>query len=438
MAGRAVRERPLHPRGCVRAPGWQLLAMRRARIALVVLTAINLLNYVDRFVVPPVGESIKASLHTTDAQFGTLASAFLLVYMCAAPVFGAFGDRPGRPRLIAAGVGVWSIATALAGLAQSYGMLLAARATVGIGEAAYSALAPALLADYFPERLRGRVFAIFYAAIPVGSAIGYVVGGVVDRHYGWRAAFFVAGVPGLLFAALALFLDDPGPGTIGPDARVGASHAPSQPPRPRGFRLYIPLLRNPAYVRTILGYAAYTFALGGISVWMPTFLIRVRGVPAVTANTQLGAVLVVTGFVGTFIGGWIGDALRSRTRHAYLWVSGVSTLLAAPFAWIALTVPGTTAYWVSLVAAELLIFASTGPINTAIVSDVPPATRAAAMAASIFTIHTLGDVPSPWLIGKLSDATSLAQAVLIIPVAIAIAGVIWIYAAASSAEQRAA
>lgn len=411
--------------------------MRRARIALVVLTAINLLNYVDRFVVPPVGESIKASLHTTDAQFGTLASAFLLVYICAAPVFGAFGDRPGRPRLIAAGVGVWSIATALAGLAQSYGMLLAARATVGIGEAAYSALAPALLADYFPERLRGRVFAIFYAAIPVGSAIGYVVGGVVDRHYGWRAAFFVAGVPGLLFAALALFLDDPGPGTIGPDARVGASHAPSQPPRPRGFRLYIPLLHNPAYVRTILGYAAYTFALGGISVWMPTFLIRVRGVPAVTANTQLGAVLVVTGFVGTFVGGWIGDALRSRTRHAYLWVSGVSTLLAAPFAWIALTVPGTTAYWVSLVAAELLIFASTGPINTAIVSDVPPATRAAAMAASIFTIHTLGDVPSPWLIGKLSDATSLAQAVLIIPVAIAIAGVIWIYAAASSAEQRA-
>jgi MFS transporter, Spinster family, sphingosine-1-phosphate transporter len=400
--------------------------MRRPRLALAILTAINLLNYLDRFVVPPVGESIKATLHTTDAQFGALASAFLLVYMCSAPVFGAFGDRPGRPRLIAAGIALWSVATAAAGLAPNYPALLAARATVGIGEAAYSALAPALLADYFPERVRGRVFAIFYAAIPVGSALGYILGGLVDRRYGWRAAFFIAGLPGLLFAVLAWFLDDAGP--------AGDGVAPATPRA--GFRLYAPLLRNPSYLRTVVGYAAYTFALGGISVWMPTFLIRVRGVPAATASSQLGTVLVLTGFVGTFVGGWVADALLRRTRQAYLWLSGVSTMLAAPLAWIALTVPGATAYWVSLTAAEVLIFASTGPINSAIVSDVPPRARAAAMAASILVIHTLGDVPSPWLIGLLSDATSLGRAVLIIPIVIAVAGAVWVYAAIAPPRSR--
>jgi MFS family permease len=396
---------------------------RAAWTTLAVLTFVNLLNYVDRLVVPAVGESIKHSeLHTTDAQFGALASAFLVVYMCTAPFFGALGDRPGRTRVIGAGVAVWSAATALAGLAGSYAMLLVARATVGIGEAAYAALAPAILADAFPERLRGRIFAIFYAAIPVGSALGYLVGGLMDRHFGWRAAFFVAGAPGLVLAIATAALRDP---------RIGESDTAAEPatPVPAGFRAYGLLTRNAPYLLTVLGYAAYTFALGGIAVWMPTFLIRVRGVAAVAANTQLGLVLVVTGFVGTFAGGWLADLLRRRTRQAGLWVSGVATLIGAPLAYIALTVPGAHAYWGALIAAEVLLFISTGPINAAIVSDVPAAARAAAMAASILAIHTLGDVPSPWLIGVISDASSLSIAVRIIPVAIGIAGLVWVYAA---------
>jgi MFS family permease len=397
--------------------------MRPAWTALAVLTLVNLLNYVDRFVVPAVGESIKHSeLHTTDAQFGALASAFLAVYMCTAPFFGALGDRPGRTRVIGAGVALWSAATALAGLAGSYTTLLAARATVGIGEAAYAALAPAILADAFPERLRGRVFAIFYAAIPIGSALGYLIGGLVDRHFGWRAAFFVAGAPGLVLAVATATLRDP---------PIGESDsAPARTPAsPAGFRSYRALIHNGPYLRTVLGYAAYTFALGGIAVWMPTFLIRVRGVSAVAANTQLGLALVVTGFVGTFAGGWLADRLYRRTRQAGLWVSGVATLIGAPLAYIALTVPGVHAYWAALIAAEVLLFISTGPINAAIMSDVPAPARAAAMAASILAIHTLGDVPSPWLIGVISDASTLAIGVRIIPVAIGVAGLIWVYAA---------
>ena len=162
---------------------------------------------------------------------------------------------------------------------------------------------------------------------------------------------------------------------------------------------------------------------------MPTFLERVRGLPRDVATVRLGAVLVITGFVGTFIGGWLGDYLLRRTPRAYLWVSGVATLLAAPAAWLALTLENPAGYWKALVIAELLVFACTGPVNSAVVSEVPAGMRASAMALCIFTIHILGDVPSPPLIGAISDARSLQLAVMLIPAAVLVGGVIWCWAA---------
>src|SRR2546427_556082 len=177
-------------------------AAGRARQGLIVLTLINLFNYLDRFVVPSLLESIKKSeLHPSDTKLFSLVPAFTVVYMLAAPVFGPLGDRRARPPLIALGVLIWSVATALGGFARSYATLFLARATVGVGEAAYGTIAPSLLADYYPRRYRGRVFSIFFAAIPVGSALGIQLGGLVDAHFGWRRAFFIAGVPGLLLAA---------------------------------------------------------------------------------------------------------------------------------------------------------------------------------------------------------------------------------------------
>jgi hypothetical protein len=187
----------------------------------------------------------------------------------------------------------------------------------------------------------------------------------------------------------------------------------------------VALLHNGPYLRAVLGYAAYTFAIGGIALFMPMFLIRVRGLSTETANTTLGLIVVATGFVGTFIGGWIGDALNKRTPRGYLWLCGVTMLLAAPVAYVALTSPAGRVYWTALAIAELLVFASTSPINAVIVGDVPPASRAAAMAGSIWVIHLLGDGPAQPIIGWLSDRTSLAHAVLIIPVAILVSGVIW-------------
>ena len=394
---------------------------RGSTYALVVLTFINLFNYVDRFVVAAVVEPVKGELGLSDAQMGMIAAAFIVVYTMVSPIFGLLGDRKARPPLIALGVAIWSVATGVAGFARGFWSLFFARATVGVGEAAYGTIAPALISDYFPIEKRGRVLAVFFAAIPIGSAAGYILGGAVDRVFGWRAAFWIAGFPGLALVLLALLVKDPPRGQN--DVMVGV-----RPPS-RGLDAYRRLFHNRTYMLAVLGYAAYTFGLGGLAFWMPAFLERVRGIPRSEATVTFGVIVVATGFAGTFIGGWLGDRLLSKTKQSYLWVSGVSTFLAAPLTFVALSSHSTTVYLITLVAAQVLIFMSTGPVNSAIINAVSPFERATALGLSVLAMHVLGDIPSPPLIGFLSDRSSLEQAVLVVPVAILVAGVIWCYAA---------
>jgi MFS family permease len=396
---------------------------RAATYALAVLTFINLFNYLDRWVISSVLESIKKSeLHPTDTQLGYLASGFIIVYMLTSPIFGVLGDRKKRPPLIAVGVAIWSIATGLAGFARSFAALFTARAGVGVGEAAYGTIAPALLADHFPIQRRGRVFAVFFAAIPIGSAAGYVLGGLVDQHFGWRAAFWVAGAPGLVLSLLVLAVREVPRGQHDPAAR------PSQAP-PTVLRAYLDLARNTQYVLTVLGYAAYTFALGGLAVWTAVFLERARGMSRHDATVSFGVIVLFTGFFGTFLGGWLGDLLLKRSRQSYLWVCGTSTLLAAPFAFVTFTNPVKHVYFTAMVIAEILVFASTGPVNSAIVNLVSPGERATAIALSIFVMHLLGDVPSPPLMGAISQASSIERAFLVVPFAFLVSGCIWTFAA---------
>jgi len=394
-----------------------------AGYALAVLTFINLFNYLDRWVVAAVVESIKRSeLHLTDTQLGLVGTGFIFVYTLASPIFGMLGDRRSRPPLIAFGVALWSIATALAGFARGFATLFGARSAVGVGEAAYGTIAPAVLADSFPLHQRGRVFATFFAAIPIGSAAGYILGGLVDKYFGWRAAFWIAGTPGLILSLLVLFVNDPPRGSQeGIEARL----SPPVPPKVA----YIRLLRNPEYMLTVLGYGAYTFALGALAFWMPAFLERSRGMTRSQATVTFGLIALVTGFVGTFAGGWLGDFFLRWTKQSYLWVSGIATLIAAPVTYVALSDSRHAVYLTAIVIAELLIFMSTGPVNSAIVNAVAPAERATAFGLSVFVMHLLGDIPSPPLIGKISDATSLERAFLIVPVAIVIGGAIWTFAA---------
>ena len=389
---------------------------RAARYALGILTFINLFNYVDRWVVAAVVESIKKSeLHLSDTQIGLIPTGFIIIYTIASPLFGTFGDRAKRPPLIALGVAVWSLATALGGFARGFVSLFTARSAVGVGEAAYGTIAPALLADFFPLERRGRVMAIFFMAIPVGSAAGYVLGGLVDQHFGWRAAFWIAGAPGLLLALLVLRVKDPPRGASTHETTVGGT--------------YLDLLKNKRYLLTSLGYGAYTFALGGLGFWMPAFLERVRGMSHVQATATFGAITLATGFVGTFIGGWLGDRFLRRSKQSYLWVSGISTLIAAPVTYLSLSSPNKAIYIPAIIVAEVLIFMCTGPVNSAIVSEVQPIERATAMGLAVFIMHLVGDIPSQPMIGYLSDRSTLAQGILVVPLAVVLAGIIWVVAA---------
>ena len=270
--------------------------------------------------------------------------------------------------------------------------------------------------------------AIFFCAIPVGSALGYIVGGLMNTHFGWRPAFFVAGIPGVALAFLCLGLSDPPRGSQ--DGGAAPAAKPSHSNLLTDLRAtYRDLLRNRPYVITVLGYAAYTFAMGGLASWMPAFLQRIRGLPADKATVQFGAIVVVTGFLGTFVGGWLGDFCAKYSQQGYVLVSAIATLVAAPFVWFALTVASPTWYLVCMVIAQLLMFLSTGPINAAIVNLVHANQRATAVALSVFAIHLLGDAASPYLIGVVSDASSLQQALKIIPGVVLLSGALWMWAA---------
>ncbi len=402
------------------------LTRRAAAYGLGLMTLLNFVNYIDRYVLPAVAPRIKEELGLTDTQLGFLGSAFLFSYFIASPLFGWLGDRLSRTRLMAIGVAIWSLATAGGGLARSFVQMAVARGTVGVGEASYAAISPALISDYYPPERRGRVFAIFYLAIPVGSAVGYLLGGALESHFGWRTAFFAVGLPGLLLALLTMTAPDPPRGiNDGPQAAVE---------QPGSYWHTLGMLaRNRDYVLAVLGYAAYTFAVGGMSFWVPIYLNRERAMALDEANYVVGAITVVAGIGGTFLGGYLADLLAPRIRQAHLYVSGVSMLLAIPFAWVAFSSADRTLAMSALLCAEFMVFLSTGPINVVLVSVVPVAIRATAMAVSIFFIHLLGDAAAPIVIGAVSDRVGLSNAVLIMPVVVGLSGVIWVFAASKPA-----
>ncbi len=404
---------------------------RDARIALTILTAINFLNYIDRYVLAAVFEPIKRELGFTDAQLGWTLSAFMITYSITSPAFGRMGDLFTRKYLIAAGVAVWSVATAGAGMARSFWQMLLPRSVVGIGEASYATVAPGIITDYYPEQRRGRALAVFYAATPVGSALGFVLGGLLSATHGWRSAFFIVGLPGLLFALLALTMREPRRGAM--DAAPAGGATP-----PSLAATYGMLWHNRRYVVVTLGFVAYTFALGGLVGWVPAFLERYDGMTTSRANEIFGAMTVVAGFLGTFTGGFLGDYLLRYTRNSYLWVSGVCMLAGAPVAVVALTSRNPAVFLPAIFLAEFFLFLNTGPLNAVLLGCVPAAIRATAMAVNIFFIHAFGDAISPPVIGMISDRVGLLRATLIAPVMMLASGVILLYAIKAQNTQNAA
>ncbi len=430
-----------------------------ARAALALLLLINLFNYIDRQVLSAVVGPIKATFFGAngsgagetltavmnwfqhrlgfkpeDALVGLLGTAFMVVYMIGAPVFGRLAERTSRWVLVGIGVILWSLASGASGMAATFVALLLTRCLVGIGEAAYGPVAPAVISDLYPVRVRGQVLAWFYMAIPVGSALGYVLGGWVSssgigewgaaalgaRPESWRWAFYLVVPPGILLGVWSLFMRDP--------ARGQADLAHTLHPAAVRWRDYLVFLRTPSYVFCTLGMTAMTFAIGGIAFWMPYYLETRPGAPA--ASTFIfGLITVVGGLSATLLGGLVGDRLRARFPGSYFLVSGVAMLtgfpvflavLETPFPWI----------WVLIFLTVFCLFFNTGPTNTILANVTHPSMRAAGFALNILIIHAFGDVISPVIIGLLSDwFQDMNKAFFAVGLMFLVAGVLWLLGA---------
>ncbi len=392
-----------------------------AWFTLLLLTAMNLLNYLDRYVVSAVLPLIKTELTLNDTALGTLATSFILSYLIFSPLAGYVGDRYTRKYLVCVSVFLWSLATIASGLARNYHELLLARAITGIGEAGYATVAPSIISDLFHKSRRGSALAIFYAALPIGSALGLTLGGYWGVHYGWRHAFYLAGGPGLLCSLLMLIPTEPERGAS--DGTAGRKATGSV------LTAWLELLKTPTFRYANLGMAAYTFAIGGLVFWVPTFLNRIRGMELAHATFMIGAISVVGGFAGSLAGGALCDRLRSRIKSSYVLIPGISLLLAFPPLILVFEVTNPTYLWSLMLIANFLLFINTGPLNAAIINVVLPERRSIAIAMNILIIHLLGDALSPVLIGKLSDQYGLMVAAQGISVATVVAAVILIFGA---------
>jgi MFS transporter, Spinster family, sphingosine-1-phosphate transporter len=367
------------------------------RLLLAVLTGLNILNYIDRNVLFAVQSEIKNEFHVSDARIGVLTSSFFFTYMFAAPLIGWLGDRYPRKNLIVIGIFIWSGFTFFTWLVHDYGQLLFRHAIVGIGEASYATIAPTLIADSFPPARRGRMLSIFFLGLPVGSAAGYFLGGYIAHAFGsWRAPFMAAGVPGFLLAVLLWTLPEPPRGHY-------EKHAPVDV-----WTLLRGLTRNGAFITATFGMAMYTFAVGGMQVWIPTFLQRLRGLDVKTANIDFSIIVIINGIGATLLGGWLGDKLLKRWFGAYYTFSGVAMLIAVPFMIAAIYVRGKLMF-PAIFAAVFFILIGTGPSNAALVNSVSASIRSTALAVNVFIIHLLGDAFSPTLIGRISDKTGSLQ-----------------------------
>lgn len=384
------------------------------RTALLVLTALNLLNYADRNVLFAVQPLVQAEFHLSKAQIGYLTSAFLAFYMVAAPFVGPLADRYSRKLIISFGAIFWSALTLLTAVTHTYTELLVRHTLVGIGEATFVTIAPTFVADLFAEEKRGRILGVFYLAIPVGSAAGYLLGGHLAPIYGWRFPFYIAAAPGFLLALGVLFLKEPPRGQFD-----SLKETPE-----RGTVLG--MVRNPAFLTATLGMAAMTFSLGGIQVWMPQFLYSERHYSLEAANITFGIIVVVDGILAALAGGWMGDYLLRRWKSSYYLVSAASMALGVPFMIIALFVRGPAMVPAIAVAAFFLLL-NTSPLNAAVINSVGAHIRATAIAVNIFIIHILGDVPSPTMMGWVADRHSLQIAFVLPVIAMVISSVILFY-----------
>jgi MFS transporter, Spinster family, sphingosine-1-phosphate transporter len=382
---------------------------RRAVVLLFLLTSLNILSWVDRQIIPAVAPLLIAELGLTSAQIGLLYGyAFILCFILAGAVLGTLADRVHRPRLVAAGLAVWSVFTAVSGMARSFAQLAGARVMVGVGEATLTPAALAMLSDAFPERWRARSAGIFAIGLPIGSGLSLIVAGILAPRYGWRACFLALGVAGVLAAIVVAMLPDvqrralPHPA----DGDTPSRHAP--------LRDFLATLRqSPALVLTIVGGIIVTFSTAA-TIHVLTWLVRERGYEFREAALLAGGIYAVAGAVGTIGGGWFADVCAARWRGGRLWSMVIAqAVLVVPTLLFFSTASGSTPFYVGWVLSALRGTIWFGPLYAAAQDLAPSHARGTSVAFLMLAINLLGGGPGPWLAGALGDRTSLTHGLIV-------------------------
>lgn len=400
-------------------------ARSTANRALALLLGLNLLNYLDRFILAAVELEVRQHFFKPDdpdamLKTGSLATVFLVSYMITAPIFGRLADRMSRWVLIAIAAAIWSVATGVTGLATTFAIMVLTRVFVGIGEGGFGPAAPTLIADYYPVEQRGKMMSWFYLAIPVGSALGFVFGGKVAAAYGWQMPFFLVTVPGLVLAYVCFLQVDPRTKAPAPAVKAPETNLKQDIGK---------LLAIRSYFTNTAAMTAMTFAIGGISFWVPSYLSEFRGLTDKgSATATFGAITVVAGAAATLAGGWLGDYFRSRIRGAYFVVSGIGMALSVPCLLAMLWTPFPAA-WVLMFLCIFFLFFNTGPSNTALANAVPAGIRGSGFAFNILLIHALGDAIAPPLLGKITAVWNYNVAFYLVAFMMALAAVIWLIGA---------
>ncbi|MBP5617328.1 MAG: MFS transporter [Elusimicrobiaceae bacterium] len=363
------------------------------------LFCLNLLNYIDRQALYSLFPLLQIDLQLTDLQLGALASCFMLVYMCYAPLVGYLADRSSRTRLIGLSALLWSGATLACGAACNYISLFIPRALIGVGEGGFTTIAQPFLAEHYPAKKHASVLALFGLALPVGSALGYMLGGLIGHHWGWRIAFMAVGIPGVFLGLLAwLGLKDVARETQSPKLRPT-------------LKDYFPLFKNKPFLSVCFAQAMSTFVMGGLAAWMPMYLHRYLGWDTAQAGTRFGGLVIICGAVGTLLGGKLAARWIEKSSTAYYKLISIAFLAALPFCWLTLCATHEALVLLGLAAALTLLFIPTGAIAAALVATTSENIRSMAFALNIFIIHLLGDAISPTLVGWISDGWSLKAAV---------------------------
>lgn len=404
---------------------------RYSYYALGVLTGVNFLNYIDRQVLPAVAYAMKQDprVHLSDTEIGAMEAGLLLSFTVLAPLFGRLGDRYSRTKLMAGAAVVWSIATGLTALTDHspwlpgplkfvlpishFGVELSGvaialclvRALVGVGESSYSTITPTLIADYFPPQRRATALGVFQAAIPMGFALGYVLGGVLAHFFGWRIAFMVVGLPGMIAALVVWRLQEPvrGSSDIATIEKPSASQSDTHTPEP-WLRTCWRILSTRDWLLSTAGYTALTFVLGAFGTWASLMLIQEKHMSDTAANVALGVTVLFAGATGTFGGGWIADRFAARRHNGYFLVCAASSFFGIIPAILALVFHEPIFFLPAIFLAIVFLFSNNAPFHAILVGSVPPEIRASAMALNIVAIHACGDVISRLGVGLLSDS----------------------------------